>query len=54
MATKNVMKHEMYYRPWEPERAIGRSVDHYDHRRRHAASRLFAPPAVHIVLRVRS
>jgi len=54
VVTKNVVKLEMYYRPWELERAIGRFVDHYNHRRRHSASPLFAPSAFHIVLRVRS
>ena len=29
---KNVVKLDMYYSPWELERAIGRFVEHYNHR----------------------
>ena len=32
---KNVVKLENYYSPWELERAIGRFVEHYNHRRYH-------------------
>jgi transposase InsO family protein len=28
---KNVVKLDMYYSPWELERAIGRFVEHYHH-----------------------
>ena len=53
MLTKNVVKLEMYYRPWKLERAVVRFVDHYNHRRRHAASPLSSPPALRVVLRLR-
>ena len=32
---KNVVKLDTYYSPWELERAIGRFVEHYNHRRYH-------------------
>lgn len=32
---KNVVKLENYHSPWELERAIGRFVEHYNHRRYH-------------------
>ena len=32
---KNVVKLDNYYSPWELERAIGRFVEHYNHRRYH-------------------
>ena len=32
---KNVVKLDKYYSPWELERALGRFVEHYNHRRYH-------------------
>src|SRR5262249_25854014 len=36
---KNVVKLDVYYSPWELERAIGHFVEHYNHRRLGAAER---------------
>jgi putative transposase len=36
-SVKNVVKLENYYTPWELERAIGRFVEFYNHRRYHEA-----------------
>ncbi len=33
----------MYYRPWELDRAIGRFVEHYNHRRLHEALQNVTP-----------
>jgi putative transposase len=32
---KNMVKLDVYYSPWELERAIGHFVERYNHRRRH-------------------
>ena len=44
---KNVVKLECYYSPWELERAIGRFVEHYNHRRLHEALRNVTPADVY-------
>jgi hypothetical protein len=36
---KNVVKLDMYYSPWELERASDRFVEHYNHRARGGAPR---------------
>jgi len=44
---KNVVKLECYYSPWELERAIGRFVEHYNHRRLHEALHNVTPADVY-------
>jgi len=44
---KNVVKLEHYYSPWELERAIGRFVEHYNHRRLHEALHNVTPVDVY-------
>ena len=44
---KNVVKLENYYMPWELERAIGRFVEHYNHRRYHEALENVTPADVY-------
>jgi putative transposase len=44
---KNVVKLDMYYSPWELERAIRRFVDHYNHRRLHEALQNVTPADVY-------
>jgi transposase InsO family protein len=44
---KNVVKLEHYYSPWELERAIGRFVEHYNHRRLHEALQNVTPADVY-------
>ena len=40
---KNVVKLDNYYSPWELERAIGRFVEHYNHRRYHESLQNVTP-----------
>ena len=40
---KNIVKLERYYSPWELERAIGRFVEHYNHRRLHESLQNVTP-----------
>ena len=40
---KNIVKLERYYSPWELERAIGRFVDRYNHRRLHESLQNVTP-----------
>jgi hypothetical protein len=42
---KNVVKLDNYYSPWELERAIGRFVEHYNHRRYHESLENVTPAA---------
>jgi putative transposase len=44
---KNVVKLEHYCSPWELERAIGRFVEHYNHRRLHEALQNVTPADVY-------
>jgi putative transposase len=44
---KNVVKLDLYYSPWELERAIGRFVEHYNYRRLHESLQNVAPAAVY-------
>ena len=44
---KNVVKLECYYSLWELQRAIGRFVEHYNHRRLHEALRNVTPAEVY-------
>ena len=44
---KNVVKLEHYYSPWELERAIGRFVEHYNHRRYHESLQNVTPADVY-------
>ena len=44
---KNVVKLDMYYSPWELERAIGRFVEHYNYRRLHEALQNVTPADVY-------
>jgi transposase InsO family protein len=44
---KNVVKLEHYYSPCELERAIGRFVEHYNHRRLHEALQNVTPADVY-------
>lgn len=44
---KNVVKLEHYYSPWELQRAIGRFVEHYNHRRLHEALQNVTPADVY-------
>jgi putative transposase len=44
---KNVVKLEYYYSPWEPERAVGRFVAHYNHHRLHEALQNVTPADVY-------
>lgn len=44
---KNVVKLEHYYSPWELERAIGRFVEYYNHRRYHEALQNVTPADVY-------
>ena len=44
---KNVVKLEHYSSPWELERAIGRFVEHYNHRRLHEALHNVTPADVY-------
>jgi len=44
---KNVVKLEHYYSPWELQRAIGRFVEHYNHRRLHEALHNVTPADVY-------
>jgi putative transposase len=43
---KNVVKLDNYYSPWELERAIGRFVEHYNHRRYHESLQNVTPADV--------
>ena len=43
---KNVVKLDNYYSPWELERAIGRFVEHYNHRRYHESLENVTPADV--------
>ena len=40
---KNVVKLDVYYSPWELERAIGHFVEHYNHRRLHESLQNVTP-----------
>src|SRR6516164_444664 len=40
---KNVVKLDVYHSPWELERAIGRFVEHYNHRRLHESLQNVTP-----------
>ena len=44
---RNVVKLENYYMPWELERAIGRFIEHYNHRRYHEALENVTPADVY-------
>jgi transposase InsO family protein len=44
---KNVVKLDVYYSRWELERAIGRFVEHYNHRRLHEALQNVTPADVY-------
>jgi transposase InsO family protein len=44
---KNVVKLDVYYSPWELERAIGHFVEHYNHRRLHEALQNVTPADVY-------
>jgi transposase InsO family protein len=44
---KNVVKLDVYSSPWELERAIGRFVEHYNHRRLHEALQNVTPANVY-------
>jgi putative transposase len=44
---KNVVKLDVYYSPWELERAIGRFVEHYNHRRLHESLQNVTPADVY-------
>ena len=44
---KNVVKLDLYYSPWELERAIGRFVEHYNHRRLHESLQNVTPADVY-------
>ena len=44
---KNVVKLEHYSSPWELDRAIGRFVEHYNHRRLHEALQNVTPADVY-------
>ena len=44
---KNVVKLDHYYSPWELERAIGRFVEDYNHRRYHESLQNVTPADVY-------
>ena len=44
---KNVVKLDVYYSPWELERAIGRFVEHYNNRRLHESLQNVTPADVY-------
>jgi transposase InsO family protein len=44
---KNLVKLDHYYSPWELERAIGRFVEDYNHRRYHESLQNVTPAAVY-------
>ena len=44
---KNVVKLDVYYSPWELERAIGSFVEHYNHRRLHESLQNVTPADVY-------
>jgi putative transposase len=44
---KNVVKLDVYYSPWELERAITRFVEHYNDRRLHEALQNLTPADVY-------
>ena len=44
---KNVVKLDVYYSPWELERAIGRFVEHYNHGRLHESLQNVTPADVY-------
>jgi putative transposase len=44
---KNVVKLDVYYSPWELERAIGRFVEHYNHQRLHESLQNVTPADVY-------
>ena len=44
---KNVVKLDVYYSPWELERAIRHFVEHYNHRRLHESLQNVTPADVY-------